>query len=95
MPGAVGLAPLAARGVNDQPAIVRAIDKGAAAGNEREVRKAIRRRLRSRAGNRPATIDLRQDRRVGGLLGGVGFDLEYRETNVKTAARVVDDDQIA
>ena len=86
---------LATRGVYDQPAIVRAVNKAPGTGDERQVREAVRRGLRSPAGDRPAPVDLRQNRRVGGLLDGVGCGLGDYETNVEIAARVVDDDQIA
>jgi hypothetical protein len=86
---------LAARGVNNQPAIVRAVDKAPGTGNERQVCEAIRRGLRSPARDRPATVDLRQNRRVGGLLDGVGCGPNDYKTHIKAAARVVDDDQIA
>ena len=59
------------------------------------MREAIRRGLRALAGDRPATVDLGQNRRVGSLPDGVACGFDDCKGNVMAAARVVDDDQIA
>ena len=88
-PAGLKLPGFAARGKNDQPVIVRAIDKAPRTGDEREVGEAIRRRLRTSAGDRPTAVDLSQNRRIGGLPGRVDCRLDNGKVNGRAAAHIM------
>lgn len=98
MPGrflSLQISSLAARRVNDDALVEPAVDELSSAGDERQVGKAVGRRLWSCAGNRPGAEDPYKHRRVGRLLDGVGFYLANDELNVDGGVLEVDDDQVA